>query len=254
MKANSRYVLFLLTTILLISQATSCTSDEPKAHTFQLPIKTTQEANTVELQLLEVKHDDTVKLIIDADAFGTFHLHGYDLEKTVSPNSENQLSFEAYATGRFPMTFHPDTNGTHQKHDHKEKACSAEVSSNGIQPGIDIEATPVANTGEIEVSIRVQDFTLGDEDGHWHLYINGELSGMYSLPTITTKSLEPVDYSLKAVLSDLNHCEYQVSAMAKVAIEKSASHSAHGDGTEDEHAHDDDETEVTLGYLEVYPR
>ena len=199
MKTKSRHVLFLLTTILLLSQATSCTGDEPKAHTFQLPITATQEASNVELQLLEVKHDDTVTFIIDTDAFGTFHLHGYDLEKPVSPNSENQLSFEAYATGRFPMTFHPDTKGTHQDHDHKEKACSVEVSSNGIQPHIDMQVATVANTGKIEVSIQVQNFTIGDEEGHWHLYINGELSGMYSRSTITTKSLEPGDYTLVSI-------------------------------------------------------
>lgn len=254
MTTTARHVLFLSIVILLISQAISCASDEPKAHTFQVPITATQRASTVELQTIEVKHDDTVTLIIDTAAFGTFHLHGYDLEKTVSPDSENQLSFEAYATGRFPMTFHPATKMNHQNHDHEEKACSPEFSSNGLQPSIDMHAAPVANTGEIEVSILVQGFSLGDEDGHWHLYINGELSGMYSRPTITTKSLDPGDYNLVAVLSDVNHCEYQVSSTAQVAIEKSAPHAAHGNGIEEEHAHDDKETEISLGYLEVYPR
>jgi len=120
--ANPRHILFFSMMILLIFQAISCASGKPQEYTFQVPITTEQESNNVELQLIEVKHNDTVTLIITADESGTLHLHGYDLEKTVSPDSENQLSFEAYATGRFPMTFHPDTKGNHQNHAHEEKA------------------------------------------------------------------------------------------------------------------------------------
>ena len=238
----------------MISQVISCAREEPQAYTFQVPIPIQQESNDIDLQLIEVKHDDTVTLIITANESGIFHLHGYDLEKTVSLDSENQLSFNAYATGRFPMTFHADTKGNHQNHALEEKACSASTSLNAIQPGIAIQAEAVANTGEIEVSIQVQRFTLGEEEGHWHLYINGKLNGMYSLPTITTKSLEPGDYDLMAVLSDLNHCEYEASAMTRVAIKKDHEHATHGGEPEDEHARDGAEAEVSLGYLEVYPR
>ena len=41
------------------------------------------------------------------------HLHGYDIETKLEPGSETGMEFNAYATGRFPIT-------VHGSHDHGE--------------------------------------------------------------------------------------------------------------------------------------
>ena len=34
------------------------------------------------------------------------HLHGYDLELSLAPDAPTEMNFEAFATGRFPVTSH----------------------------------------------------------------------------------------------------------------------------------------------------
>ncbi len=36
----------------------------------------------------------------------TVHLHGYDVELALVPETPRTMSFQAYATGRFPITLH----------------------------------------------------------------------------------------------------------------------------------------------------
>ena len=39
------------------------------------------------------------------------HLHGYDIEKRVSPGAVPELAFIAYAAGRFPIHIHEQGAG-----------------------------------------------------------------------------------------------------------------------------------------------
>ena len=50
---------------------------------------------------------DTVTLLIDSNEHGSFHLHGYDIEKDIGPDATAELAFAADVTGRFNITFHP---------------------------------------------------------------------------------------------------------------------------------------------------
>jgi hypothetical protein len=55
---------------------------------------------------IEVKKGDRVVIVVSADADDDIHLHGYDIEKKVSPASPARFSFEATIEGEFEMESH----------------------------------------------------------------------------------------------------------------------------------------------------
>jgi hypothetical protein len=67
------------------------------------------------MQLIRVKRNDVVKLQWTSDRPTTIHLHGYDIEKAVSPGTVADMSFTARLTGRFTVEPHleRDASGTH---------------------------------------------------------------------------------------------------------------------------------------------
>ena len=69
---------------------------------------------------LTVKQNDDVVLNIKSDKEALFHLHGYDLDAYLEPNTVSTLSFKANATGKFDFEMHSDAHtGTHS-HEHEE--------------------------------------------------------------------------------------------------------------------------------------
>jgi hypothetical protein len=58
------------------------------------------------MRLIRVKQGDVVRLRWSTDQPLTLHLHGYDIEKHVEPGTATDLTFTAYATGRFPIHVH----------------------------------------------------------------------------------------------------------------------------------------------------
>ena len=58
--------------------------------------------------LIRVLRGDTVVIGWRADRPTTVHLHGYDIETTVTPERMSEMSFAATATGRFPIELHAD--------------------------------------------------------------------------------------------------------------------------------------------------
>ena len=55
----------------------------------------------------EVRQGDSVTFEAVSDAPGALHVHGYDLELTVSPDAPTTLAFAAHATGAYAIAFHP---------------------------------------------------------------------------------------------------------------------------------------------------
>jgi plastocyanin len=66
---------------------------------------------------LRVTQGDNVELTWTSDEAGKLHLHGYDIEFEVSPGEPSTVTFQAHATGRFPITSH-GFSGEHQ-HGHE---------------------------------------------------------------------------------------------------------------------------------------
>jgi len=58
------------------------------------------------VRLIRVKQGDLVKLRWTSDQPLVVHLHGYDIEQPVDPGVVTDMTFAAYATGRFPVYVH----------------------------------------------------------------------------------------------------------------------------------------------------
>lgn len=57
-------------------------------------------------RMIRVKQGDVVKLQWSTDRRMSVHLHGYDIEKEVTPDSVTDMTFTARATGRFTIEPH----------------------------------------------------------------------------------------------------------------------------------------------------
>ena len=67
------------------------------------------ERNTV-----RVAQGDKVELRWTSDRRIVLHLHGYDLEATVTPAAPARMTFTATIAGRFPVTEHAHGPGHHR--------------------------------------------------------------------------------------------------------------------------------------------
>lgn len=63
------------------------------------------------MRLIRVKQGDVVTLRWTSDRPLVLHLHGYDIEKRVAPGPATEMTFAAYATGRFPIHVHAQGTG-----------------------------------------------------------------------------------------------------------------------------------------------
>jgi hypothetical protein len=84
--------------------------------TFDLKIHNGQIPDS--MRLVRVHEGDVVRLRCTADQPVVLHLHGYDIEKRITPKAVTELRFTAYATGRFPIHIHQQAgrsgNQTHE--------------------------------------------------------------------------------------------------------------------------------------------
>ena len=77
--------------------------------TFDLKVERGRVAEN--MRLIRVKQGDVVKLRWTSDQVLVVHLHGYDIEKRVVPTPATEMTFTAYATGRFPIHAHTQGAG-----------------------------------------------------------------------------------------------------------------------------------------------
>lgn len=60
---------------------------------------------------VRVTEGDAVTVRLMSDTAIEVHLHGYDIEAAVVPGAVTELTFEAFATGRFPVSVHSHDHG-----------------------------------------------------------------------------------------------------------------------------------------------
>ncbi len=73
-------------------------------------------------KVIRVNQGDEVRLNLMADKTTEVHLHGYDIEKTVSPGGVAVMAFRAKVAGRFPVTVHgAHSHGQKKSGGHGEK-------------------------------------------------------------------------------------------------------------------------------------
>jgi hypothetical protein len=71
----------------------------------------------LEEKTIRVTQGESLELVWESDETAELHLHGYDISFEVSPEAPAIVTFEAHATGRFPITSHGF--GGEQGHGHE---------------------------------------------------------------------------------------------------------------------------------------
>jgi len=70
------------------------------------------------MRVIRVTEGDVVRLRWRVDRPIVLHLHGYDIERRVEPGSVAEMTFNARATGRFPLHAHlPGHDAAGRVHD-----------------------------------------------------------------------------------------------------------------------------------------
>lgn len=96
--------LYVWCVVLVCVGACTALGAGAQAQTFDLHIRQRQ---LVDHQgPIRVKQGNAVTLRWHTDETVDLHLHGYDLEQVAKPEAAAVFTFEAYATGRFPITAH----------------------------------------------------------------------------------------------------------------------------------------------------
>ncbi len=106
MRRVSRTQLFLLLTVTVISWPAMARA-EPKV--VELAVR--GGALPQDQRVIRVQQGDEVTLRWTTDKTVRIHLHGYDIEKTLSPDVPTTMRFSASATGRFPIEIHRSQHG-----------------------------------------------------------------------------------------------------------------------------------------------
>ncbi len=83
----------------------ACGGAEPQFHIFNLA--TTHGKLASGNDAFVVNQGDDVAFNVSSDSPGVFHIHGYDLRARVEAGGSGQIKFDAGATGRFEIAFHP---------------------------------------------------------------------------------------------------------------------------------------------------
>ena len=247
------YILLLWLTPLTLLLAACGSNTEPQTRIFDLDIAGGSLDD--EHRTLIVDHNDEVVLRITSDQQGSFHLHGYDLETSLTPGETAALTFTANATGKFDFEMHNASaghSGSDHSHDSTE-SCTAQLPPGTAEPGINLTTVPGPEAGMLHLMVDTENFELGiDPDasdmpvGHWHLYVDGDLHGMYTEKEASVM-LSQGEHDIMVALADTSHCDYEFHEMRTVTIEEGAAM----DHIDDQQAASQD---ILLGSLEVHPR
>lgn len=237
-------VLFLSIIVPLFA---ACGSSEPQNVTFDLQI---DEGSLVDnVGSLVVKQGDTVTLRWNTNELASVHLHGYDIEKDLSPDEIVEMVFIADATGKFAITLH--TGGSDHTHEDGE-SCVATVPAGEPAPVVRVEAIVSEEPGHADVRVDLDNFVLGQDKGHWHVAVDGVALGMFYLPEATVPINGSGTHEIMVTLSDAEHCEYDISAVTTVTVEDA--NDDHDDSIQEAGDDHDGEEETVITSLEVHPR
>ena len=256
-KMNYGTLLLALCTIMITS---SCTTSAPDI--VELDVSITNKSMTP--NEISVKQNDTLVMNISSDEDGSIHIHGYDIEKKVSKNTQQQLKLDTYAAGMYKIAFHVGAdNHSHQEHHHSE-TCTVKIPEGSKTPEINvIVKSSEKEKGYIDISIENNNIEFSPTGNHWHLILDGVLIGMYSDTSVTIDSeaagtLEEIEekQAIRVTINDSEHCAYMdihpsityTSSMNDMHEQHDASETTHTD----DHYKDEIE-EVIIGSLKVNP-
>lgn len=122
MAAGIRFVLGMALMSLCLFPLLSVGNDQPSVgeDIKQFDIYIEQREVKPDLSRIVVSQGQWVKLVWHSDEDVDIHLHGYDVQRSITANEPGEMMFKAYATGRFSITSHGfgEQQGGGQKHHH----------------------------------------------------------------------------------------------------------------------------------------
>ena len=225
---------------MLITAA--CNNSEPEALNIAVAIK----SGAMEPKTIKAKQGDMVTLKILADDSGEFHLHTYDIEADIPAGQETDFYFEATATGRFKITYHPMAEDEHEDGEHGEGDAHGGIfKSKTLAPG---------ESFFFEVHKHLAGTTIP-----FHSHLRPALNGSISVSRVasqtgsvaieyTDKGAQPheVNVGPGTVITWTNN-----SSVPQTVISGHHADMAMGEHKMDEHK---EAEEIQIGLLEVQPR
>jgi FtsP/CotA-like multicopper oxidase with cupredoxin domain len=94
-------------------------AQDSKTRQFDVAIK--QRKVTSPTNVISVRKGDLVEIMLTADEAAELHLHGYDLQLSLSPDVPGKLRFAANIAGRFPLEAHRFGNGAQSGKSHGQR-------------------------------------------------------------------------------------------------------------------------------------
>ena len=241
--------------------AVACGGSAPETVEFNMDIR--ERGLEQDATVFRAKKDDTVVLMVTTDEPGTLHIHGYDHEDDLGSEGVTRIEFVADLEGRFALALHPGVGAGGHSHDDEGEGCETTLDlPEGVgAPTIEVKAEPGPEAGQIKVGVELENFELSLTDteraiaeGHWHLYVDGELRGMYMLPEAKLSGVTAGEHDIMVRLSDTEHCYFGVDAMTTVTLSEGASHDEMDMGEGGGHGETTEPEETVIGFLEVLPR
>ena len=226
------FLAVLAATVALTTLIASCGGGEPEELTFNLEIN--QRALSEEDSTIEVKQDDMLTIVMTSDEPVVYHVHGYDLEGSASPDSPATLEFDAYATGSFPITIHVPAEPAAS--DSADMSAEPDPHAATIEAPQDmtvsVEVTPDSLSGlNLKIDTTGFDFSPQNVDcqhvqgeGHAHVYVDGVKIGRVYGPHYHLGHVEPGERTIRISLNANSHEEYArgndpLEAIANVTVE-----------------------------------
>ena len=96
----------LLATLLFFFAPVSINADTDEGAVKRIELAISERKVQREEKTIRVTQGESVELVWQSDETAELHLHGYDISFEVSPEAPAIVTFQAHATGRFPITSH----------------------------------------------------------------------------------------------------------------------------------------------------
>ena len=212
-----------------------------------------------DVDTLRIKKNEDVILNFASDSEITVHLHGYDIEKTISAEHTSVMEFKANATGRFVVTTHEvksDHHGDHGSHSgHGHMAADTEAHAVLFES----ETLSSGDTYKYEIPTDFKETIIPYHDHMSHDSIGqievSEHHGIAGEVFVTVKDGEHQFYPETVVVKPGAEIEWTIESEAKVRITSGLPQhmnqpSAHSDHSSHSNGESEEKTLITL---EVYP-
>ena len=208
-----------------------------------------------DVDTLRIKKNEDVTLNFASDSEITVHLHGYDIEKTISAGHTSVMELKANATGRFVVTTHEVKSEHHENHGSHSGHGNIAADTEAHAGLFESETLSSKDTYKYEIPIDFKETIIPYHDHMSHDSVGQiEVSNHYGIGGevfVAVKPGEPQFYPETVVVKPGAKIEWTIESEAKVRITSGwPQHMNPSSAHSDHSSHSEEKTLITL---EVYP-